>query len=177
MTPEELRALDARVAVEVMGLGPIVGHVDAWGECGYDNASLRVGPHPAYVSECVCDSIRTMNANRLASCAERWGWGAKEVDEMKARHATEFIYGHSWQCLAVVREYTTSIADAWLVVEKAKTDGWPVDVGVAFDWDGDPVGYYANFTSEHTARHKDVEVAICKAGLSFFAALKVMEEG
>ena len=126
MTPDELRAVDARVAKEVMGWTevkmkqPDGGVIYPMPPMGFDAAN-----------------------NRYAS----------------------------------LPRYTTSIADAWLVVEKAKTDGWPVDVGVAFDWDGDPVGYYANFTSEHTARHKDVEVAICKAGLSFFAALKVREEG
>ena len=113
MTPDELRTLDARVAVEVMGHGPIVGHVEAWGEC-----------------------------------------------------------------VVVVPEYTTSIADAWLVAEKMR--GAKRQVGLHWE-NGESAVYSEQFwtCSLSEPYHYDDKVhanaptaplAIC------LAALKAMED-
>lgn len=117
------RALDAEVAEKVMGLGPILGYAGAWGECGHDSVSPEPGEFPVYLESCVCDLCRKQNRESLASCISEYGWGETEIAEVKANHESDWIFGHSWQCLAVVRPYSTDIAAAWEVVEKMREDG------------------------------------------------------
>lgn len=97
------RDLDALVAEKVMNLPEVHWHP------AYPDPECcvceKVSPHaederaPVYLSFCGCD----------LDIDEPFGWDAVRTEA-----------GHKWTCVEVVPRYSTSIADAWKVVEKMR---------------------------------------------------------
>lgn len=154
------RELDAMVAERVMGW-KVVGYVDAWGECGPEEPMAEPGDHPAYVEECICEWVRQNNVEYGKDPEHGW------------------IHGHSWQCLAIVPEHSTSVAAAWEVVEKMRERGWQLHLQgphggwrARFVWWGETIPVVG--ARPRIDPHADADtapLAIC------LAAIQAVEEG
>lgn len=96
------REMDALIAEKVMRLTVF----DVAPACQYEDGSWQVKradsfdtePHPIYLKECRCETIRN--------------------DSLLSQLIEGGLFGHYANCLDVVPFYSTDIAAAWQVVEK-----------------------------------------------------------
>lgn len=121
------RELDARVAEKVMGWTLAKAWAPAMfveGGWSIHTDSEHLTRHPVYVQHCHCADLQAPPDDPEKAYEQRW----REEYQREVP-----IYGHWWQCLRVVPCFSTSIADAWTVVEKLnsgdESDWFDITIG------------------------------------------------